>query len=73
MISKTELLQHALIGYEQQQDEIQRKIEDLKRRLKGTADSADRPKRRLSPEGRAAIVKATKERWRRKRAESRKS
>ncbi len=73
MISKTELLQHALIGYEQRKDEIQRKIEDLKRRLKGTTDSIERPKRRLSPEGRAAIVKAAKERWRRKGAPTPKS
>ncbi len=75
-VERTEILQHALIGYQIQRANIDQRILDLQRRLNGAAPPApaqeDKPKRRLSAKGRAAIVRATKERWRRARAAGRK-
>jgi hypothetical protein len=67
-IPKNELLEHALIGFEAQRAEIDRKIADIQLQLRGN-ESADapRPKRVLSPEGRARIIAATKKRWARLR------
>lgn len=71
-ITQTELLQHALIGYQAQVDEIQRRMEDARRRLNGAASPAEeRPKRHLSAKGRAAIIAATKKRWAKVRREKR--
>lgn len=74
MITQTEILQHALVGYQAQRDELQRRIEDLERRLNGGSELIEapaKPKRRLSAKGRAAISRAAKERWRRARAAGR--
>jgi hypothetical protein len=71
-ITQTELLQHALIGYQARREEIQRRIEELQRKLRSTAAPVDeRPKRHLSAEGRAAIIAATKRRWAKVRREKR--
>jgi len=71
-ITRTELLQHALIGYQTQMEEIQRRMEDVRRRLNGaTTPREERPKRHLSAKGRAAIVAATKRRWAKVRREKR--
>ena len=72
-IERTELLQHAVLGFQLQRERIETQMEDVRRRLNGAAAPpvAERPKRRLSAKGRAAIVKATKERWRRVRAAGR--
>ncbi len=73
-IERTELLQHALLGYQIQRGEIDKRIAELQQRVNGAAlpQPEEKPKRRLSPEGRAAIVRATKARWRRARAAGRK-
>lgn len=71
-ITQTELLQHALIGYQGQLEEIQRRMEDVRRRLDGaTTPAKERPKRHLSAKGRAAIIAATKRRWAKARREKR--
>ena len=76
-VEKTELLQHALIGYQIQRANIDQRIQDLQRQLNGAAipasveEDQEKPKRRLSAKGHAAIVRATKERWRRARAAGR--
>jgi len=71
-ITRTELLQHALIGYQAQIEDIQRRMEDVRRRLNGTAAPVEeRPKRHLSAKGRAAIIAATKRRWAKVRREKR--
>lgn len=71
-ITETELLQHALIGYQAQLEETQRRIEDVRRRLSGAAEAVEeRPKRHLSAKGRAAIIAATKRRWAKARREKR--
>jgi hypothetical protein len=70
-ITQTELLQHALIGYQAQADEIQRRMEDVRGRLNGAAPAEERPKRHLSAKGRAAIIAATKRRWAKVRREKR--
>jgi len=62
-----EILSAALLGYQQQHQEIEARMADLRRRLGGlspapAAAKAAR-KRRLSPEGRARIIAATKRRW----------
>ncbi len=63
-MTETELLQHALVGYQAQREEIQRRIEDVQRRMNSAAVEAEqRPKRHLSREGRAAIAAAAKKRW----------
>jgi hypothetical protein len=71
-ITQTELLQHALIGYQAQLEEIQRRMEDVRGRLNSAATPAEeRPKRHLSAKGRAAIIAATKRRWAEVRREKR--
>lgn len=71
-ITQTELLQHALIGYQAQVEEILRRMEDVRRRLNSAAVRVDeRPKRHLSAKGRAAIIAATKRRWAKARREKR--
>jgi hypothetical protein len=71
-ITQTELLQHALIGYQAQVEEILRRMEDLRRRLNSEAAPVEaRPKRHLSAKGRAAIIAATKRRWAKARREKR--
>jgi hypothetical protein len=65
-IPETELLEHALIGYQKRRDEIEAARLQLAARiddLKESADFAPRPRRRLSPEGRGRIIAATKRRW----------
>jgi hypothetical protein len=74
MITQTEILQHALVGYQAQRDDITRRIEDLERRLNGGGEVVPgpaKPKRQLSAKGRAAISRAAKDRWRRARAAGR--
>ena len=65
------ILQAALLGYQQQLEEINAKIADLRRRL-GTRGSAPptaaaprapQKKHRISPEGRARIAAAQRRRW----------
>lgn len=75
-VERTEILQHALIGYQIQRANIDQRILDLQRQLNGAAlpppaQEEEKPKRRLSAKGRANIVRATKERWRRARAAGR--
>ncbi len=62
-ISENELLHYALVGFEQQRQQIDQRIEDVHRRLNGGAGTRKHKKRRLSPEGRAAIAAASKRRW----------
>lgn len=76
-IDRTEILQHALIGFQLQKKRIDQQIADLQHELNGAAPPEvepheERAKRRLSARGRANIVRATKERWRRARAAGRK-
>jgi hypothetical protein len=53
-----------LIGFEAQRAEIEQKIADSRLRLGGSQAAAPRrPRRVLSPEGRARIIAATKRRW----------
>jgi hypothetical protein len=65
------ILQAALLGYQQQLEEINAKIADLRRRL-GTRSGAAAPatatrtsqkKHRISAEGRARIAAAQRRRW----------
>ncbi len=65
-----DLLATALIGYRQRRAELDAAIFELRRRIDGGAPIAAaaktkpaRKKRRLSPEGRARIIAATKKRW----------
>ena len=63
-IPTNELLEHALAGCEARRAEIDRKINDIRLRIGGNADAEPpRPRRVLSPEGRARIIAATKRRW----------
>jgi hypothetical protein len=65
------ILQAALLGYQQQLEEINAKIADLRRRLgsrgttptPGVAPRAPQKKHRISPEGRARIAAAQRRRW----------
>jgi hypothetical protein len=65
------ILQAALLGYQQQLEEINSKIADLRRRLgsrgttpaAGPAPRAPQKKHRISPEGRARIAAAQRRRW----------
>jgi hypothetical protein len=65
------ILQAALLGYQQQLEEINAKIADLRRRLGGrgsTPTPAASPrtspkKHRISAEGRARIAAAQRRRW----------
>jgi hypothetical protein len=65
------MLQAALLGYQQQLEEINAKIADLRRRLGTRSNSASgsapaRPpqkKHRISAEGRARIAAAQRRRW----------
>ena len=65
------ILQAALLGYQQQLEEINGKIADLRRRLgsRGAAPAAaaapraPQKKHRISPEGRARIAAAQRRRW----------
>jgi hypothetical protein len=66
------ILQAALLGYQQQLEEINGKIADLRRRLGGRANApatapaaprAQQKKHRISPEGRARIAAAQRRRW----------
>lgn len=66
MIPRTELLPHALLGFEVQPQRIKKQREDLRRRLDGDAVPVEEPrqKRRLSAAGRRRLIAATKKRWR---------
>jgi hypothetical protein len=78
---KTDILQHALIGYRAQRQEIDTRIADLQRRLGIRAVSAEngagavrksvKSKPRISKAGRRRIAAAMKERWRKARAAGR--
>ena len=65
------ILQAALLGYQQQIEEINGKIADLRRRLggkgntsaPGAATRAAQKKHRISAEGRARIAAAQRRRW----------
>ena len=66
------ILQAALLGYQQQLDEINAKIAELRRRLGGRtttstgsapAPRAPQKKHRISAEGRARIAAAQRRRW----------
>jgi len=64
----TGILEAALLGYQQQLEQVNQKISELRKRLGGrsTAGSATRPpqkKHRISPEGRARIAAAQRKRW----------
>ena len=84
-ISDDELLRHALIGYQMRLGEIQAAMRDINAKLTrptlgrrneaAAVSNGTRPKRkrrrRLSPEGRAAIIAGIKKRWARVRRERR--
>jgi hypothetical protein len=65
------ILQAALLGYQQQLEEINAKIAELRRRLGGRpapasstpATRAPQKKHRISAEGRARIAAAQRRRW----------
>jgi hypothetical protein len=64
------ILQAAMLGYQQQLDEINKKIADLRRRLGPRSSTmgavvqrAPQKKHRISPEGRARIAAAQRRRW----------
>src|SRR3954454_10330397 len=64
------ILQAALLGYQQQLDELNAKIADLRRRLgtrsapaAGPAPRTPQKKHRISAEGRARIAAAQRRRW----------
>jgi hypothetical protein len=65
------ILQAALLGYQQQLEEINSKIADLRRRLgsrgntpaAGVAPRTPQKKHRISAEGRARIAAAQRRRW----------
>jgi hypothetical protein len=66
------ILQAALLGYQQQLEEINGKIADLRRRLGGRGSTpaagvapraTSQKKHRISPEGRARIAAAQRRRW----------
>jgi hypothetical protein len=64
------LLQAALLGYQQQLEEINVKIADLRRRLgarsapaAGPAPRTPQKKHRISAEGRARLAAAQRKRW----------
>ena len=73
----TDMLTHALLGYEQKKTEIDQKIREIRSLLGGSRTvgqniqeagvSAERPsngrKRTLSPEARKRIAAAQKKRW----------
>ncbi|MCL5745108.1 MAG: hypothetical protein M1541_14480 [Acidobacteria bacterium] len=65
-ITQTEILQHALVGYQARREEIIRRIHDLEQQLNGAQASVApaKPKQRLSAAGRQRIAAATKKRWR---------
>ena len=74
---QTDILQHALIGYQAERQEIDTRIAELQRRLGvravpvengAGAVGASKPKPRISKAGRRRIAAATKERWRKARA-----
>lgn len=77
----TEILRHALIGYQVQQREIDRRIAELRRRLgirvatvENAAEAGSKPAKptpRISKAGRQRIAAATKERWRKAHAAGR--
>ncbi|HEX7970699.1 MAG TPA: hypothetical protein VF501_00510 [Thiobacillus sp.] len=74
-IDRIEILQHALVGYQARRDDIERRIQEVRVQLNGAAPpqiKEEKPKRRLSARGRANIIRATKERWRRARAAGKK-
>lgn len=62
-----ELLEAALIGFQHQRDEIEKKIEDLRRLIGGYTGSADgnstQKSRTLSASARSRIAAAQKKRW----------
>ena len=77
-IPEEELLQYALIGYQQRRDEVDAAMRDIRGRIDlaatdhhVTSRSAALRRRQLSPEGRAAIVAGVKRRWARLRREKR--
>lgn len=65
-ITQTEILEHALVGYQARREEIIRRIHEVERQLNGAEVKvvAPKPKRKLSAAGRRRIVAATKKRWR---------
>jgi hypothetical protein len=63
-------LQAALVGYQQQLEQIESKMAELRRQLRGTASKSLAPardasprKHRMSAEGRARIAAAQRARW----------
>jgi hypothetical protein len=63
-----EFLAAALAGYQCKLEEIQARMAEIKAQLSGASSPAKaagpaKKKRRLSPEGRARIIAATKKRW----------
>jgi len=68
-IPEVELLQYALIGYEARRAEIEAAMRTIRDRIepsakhRAPAKEAARRRRRLSPEGRAAIIAGVKKRW----------
>lgn len=62
-ITETELLEHALVGFEARRAEIEERIEEVRGALNGAVAEKPRPKRVMSPEARARIIAAQKKRW----------
>lgn len=65
MLNKTELLQAALFGYEEQQRKIEGKILDLQQTLQATKQPGEQPthKHRMTKQGRKRLSVAMKRRW----------
>jgi hypothetical protein len=67
----TEFLAAALAGYQCKLAEIEARMDDLRKRIAAASPAPSakpaaapaKKKRRLSPEGRARIIAATKKRW----------
>ena len=66
-IADTEILEAALIGYQKQQEELERKIADLRRLMRGRAatnsSESNHGKRTMSAAARRRIGLAQKKRW----------
>jgi hypothetical protein len=67
MANDPAMLQAALVGYQQQLDQIDRAIADLRKRIGGRGPVAARAvpagRRQLSPAARRRIAAAQKKRW----------
>ena len=68
-----EIIDAAILGFEEQERKIETQIADLRAMRTGTApvaaESARRPRRKMSDAGRKAIAAAQRKRWAESKAE----